>query len=195
MASRRFSQAISEGAGISVLAHVRAADEARAAQADGAQAVAVDFPLPGLRVATELPILWWGASGTLREARDLGADACVLVAARDGDEPGRLQQLHAEAFDLGLDCVVEVRTEDELDTVLEQVDPDILLLSRRGSEDETALEPVLELLSGVPAGKLAIAAVAVADRERVHELERAGVDAVIVPAGAGLDVVREISQA
>lgn len=194
MASRRFSQAISEGAGISVLAHVRAADEARAAAADGAQAVAVDFALPGLRVATELPILWWG-SGTLHEARDIGADASVLVAARDGDEPGRLQQLQAEALDLGLDCVVEVRTEDELDTVLEQVDPEILLLSRRGSDDETALDPILELLSGVPAGKLAIAAVAVADRERVHELERAGVDAVIVPASAGLDALREISQA
>ena len=179
MASRRFSQAISEGAGISVLVHAHETEQARTAEEQGAEAVAVDFALPGLREATALPVLWWG-SATLHEARDAGADACVLVAARDGDEPGRLEQLQADALGLGLDCVVEVRSEEELETVLEQVDPEILLLSRRGSDDEAALEPVLELLSGVPAGKLAIAAVAVTTREQVSELERAGVDGVVV---------------
>jgi indole-3-glycerol phosphate synthase len=41
---------------------------------------------------------------------------------------------------------------------------------------------VLELLGEVPAGKLAIADLAVTTEDEVHELERAGVDAVIVHA-------------
>ena len=50
---------------------------------------------------------------------------------------------------------------------------------RRTSEQEP-LDRVLELLPDVPAGKLAIAELFGASREDVEELERAGVDAVLV---------------
>jgi indole-3-glycerol phosphate synthase len=42
---------------------------------------------------------------------------------------------------------------------------------------------VLELLPDVPAGKLGIAEVGARTRDEVEELERAGVDGVIVAAG------------
>jgi indole-3-glycerol phosphate synthase len=42
---------------------------------------------------------------------------------------------------------------------------------------------VLDLLSDVPAGKLAIADVGARTRYEVEELERAGIDGVIVAAG------------
>jgi indole-3-glycerol phosphate synthase len=42
---------------------------------------------------------------------------------------------------------------------------------------------VLELLPDVPAGKLAIADLGARTREEVEELERAGIDGVIVAAG------------
>ena len=48
------------------------------------------------------------------------------------------------------------------------------------TEADEPLEQVLELLSGVPAGKLAIAELADVTREQIAELERAGVDAVLV---------------
>ena len=61
------------------------------------------------------------------------------------------------------------------------VDPEILLLSAAAAEDgQDALERLLELLPDIPAGKLAIAELRGASREDVRELERAGVDAVIV---------------
>lgn len=186
--ARRFSQALSEGDGISVVAHVRDAEAAREAEANGAEGIALAFPLPGVADATDLPILWWG-TGPLHEASESGADACVIVAARDGDEPGRLEQLQAEAYDFGLECVVEVRDEEELEAVLERLDPEILLLSRPGDVQDDALGPVLEVLSGVPAGKLALAALPRARREEVAELERAGVDGVIVPAEYATDVI------
>ena len=47
----------------------------------------------------------------------------------------------------------------------------------------------LELLQDVPAGKLAIADVGASTRDQVAELERAGMDAVIVYAGNIADLV------
>jgi hypothetical protein len=43
---------------------------------------------------------------------------------------------------------------------------------------------VLGLLADVPAGKLAVADAHVESRDEVDELERAGVDGVVLPAGA-----------
>jgi indole-3-glycerol phosphate synthase len=93
--------------------------------------------------------------------------------------------LHEQALELGLDCAVEVRDEDELERALERVDPEIFLLSPiEREDDETALEVVLDLLAAVPAGKLAIADLQLTNADEVAELERAGCDAVIVHAHA-----------
>jgi indole-3-glycerol phosphate synthase len=180
--SRRFSQAISEGDGISLLADVSDAHGAREAEAGGAEGVVVRALIEGVREATELPILW-SRQDSPDEAQRAGADACVLVLESLSEEDGRLERLHDDALARGLDCVVEVRDEDELQLALERVDPEIFLLSARGADDRAGLEHVLGLLQDVPAGKLAVAELDVADRSVVVELERAGVDAVIVRSG------------
>jgi indole-3-glycerol phosphate synthase len=179
MAARRFSQAISEGDGISVLVEVRDLDDARAAAADGAEAIVLRMRLDGIRDATELPILW-RAQGPLAEAAQAGADACLVVVADHAEDVDHLAALHGQALELGMDCVVEVRDEDELERALEELDPEIFLLAGPVEEDESPIDRALELLPDVPAGKLAVADVPVLSREQVDELERAGVDAVIV---------------
>jgi indole-3-glycerol phosphate synthase len=177
---RRFSQAISEGDGISVIADVADAESARRAAADGAEAVTVRGQMDDLRSVTELPVLW-RAPGPPSAAALAGADAW-LVTVEDADEDGEwLVRRHAEAIELGLDCVVEVRNEEELELALEHLDPEILLLAS-GGEDSDGHRHALELLPDVPAGKLAVADVPVSSREEIDELERAGVDAVIVGA-------------
>jgi indole-3-glycerol phosphate synthase len=159
-----------------VIADVRDADAARAAESQGAEALVVGGDFDGVRAATELPILWRGGGGA-EAAAHAGADALVLEARGGGDdEAAELARLHGEAVALGLDCVVEVRDEDELQQVLDRIDPEIFLLARAAEGGP------LELLPDVPAGKLAIADAGIAGREEVLELERAGVDAVIVGA-------------
>ena len=167
---RRFSQAISEGDGISVIVEVDAADAARLAEADGAEAIVVVREVAGLGDATELPILWM--SGPLERAADAGADAYVVDAS---DLEGGDTDIVARATDFGLDCVVRVRDEDELARALEAHDPEIFLLA--GND----LEHALELLSDVPVGKLAIVHGNGVTRAQVLDLERRGIDAVIVP--------------
>src|SRR5436190_24200990 len=102
MAFRRFSQAISEGDGISVIAAVEEAEAARAAEAQRAEALVVRADPRTVREASELPILW-RADVPLEEASEI-ADAYLLVYASLDHE--RLENLHRRALDLGLDCVV-----------------------------------------------------------------------------------------
>ena len=74
----------------------------------------------------------------------------------------------------------EARAVASAEHVLERLDPEIFLLAARDGLDMDALSQALELLPDIPAGKLAVADVGVSSREQVDELERAGVDAVIV---------------
>ena len=171
-ASRRLSHHISQGDGIAVIVHVPDASSARAAEEQGAKALAVDFPIEGIREATTLPLLWRGRGAPT------DADAFTI---RAGDEDGE----HSE-----LELVVDVRDEDELEDALERLDPEIFLISaQEGEGDDDRVEWVLALLPDVPAGKLAIADVAVANRDEVLQLERAGFDAVLIPNGAVRELV------
>jgi indole-3-glycerol phosphate synthase len=179
MAQGRFSEAISEGDGISVIAAVEDPPAAQAAEEQRAEALVVRGHPGSIREATSLPILW-RAAVSLEEASAV-ADAYLLVFDSLDEDDGRLEALHAQALQLGLDCAVEVRNEEELEQALERIDPEIFLLSPAEAESgETPLEHVLDLLSAVPAGKLAIADLQVTTADEVQELERAGVDAVIV---------------
>ena len=180
-ASRRFSHAIAEGDGISVVAAVEDPDAARAAEAQRAEALVVNGDPAGLRDATRLPILW-RASAAVDRAAEV-ADAVTLTLPEDEDDDhDPAQRRHEDALAAGLDCAVEVRSEEELERALELLDPEIFLLAPPPGAADERLEAVLDLLAEVPAGKLAIADLAVTTEDEVQELERAGVDAVIVHA-------------
>jgi indole-3-glycerol phosphate synthase len=174
VSERRLSQAISEGDGISVIVRVDGADAARRAEEQGAEAVAIVSAAGGIRDGTSLPILL-AAHSPADEALGTNADAAIVSVAEVGDDAGRLERLVADVGKTGL---------EELELALERLDPEIFLLTAPDAEDgEEALDRVLDLLADVPAGKLAIAAVAVDSREQVVALERAGVDAVLVESG------------
>ncbi len=173
--ARRLSQAIAEGDGISVLVEVRDAHAAELAEGRGAEGLVVRGVDVGLRGQTALPLLAYGPMPDERLAD--AADAVVLTA----DDDHALGQQAERCRELGVEYVVRVRDDDELERVLEQVDPEILLLTAELAEDEQEpLDRLLELLPDVPAGKLAIAELADASRSDVEALERAGVDAVLV---------------
>jgi indole-3-glycerol phosphate synthase len=183
--ARRFSQAISEGDGISIVVPVADPGTARAAEEEGAEAIAIHGVVDAIRESTSLPLLW-RPHGRPQEARAAEADDCVLLL-EDGDE--QLEQVYHEALELGLECAIEVRDEAEIGAALERVDTEIFLLAAGVGGDEGPLERALELLQDVPAGKLAIAELPVSGRDEVAELERAGMDAVIVPGGNVAELV------
>ena len=167
----RLSQAIAEGDGISILVEVSDADAAGEAERQGADVIAVRTGGEAVREASHLPVLHLGGA---REAGEAGADAVVVDANRAAWETAQTAEL---------ECVVRVGHADELERALEDIDPEIFLLSARPSWDDDPLELLLALLHDVPAGKLAIADLRDATAEDVAELERAGVDGVLVASG------------
>ena len=174
----RFSQAISEGDGISVVPMLEGdvAGLAALAEPGGAEAVAVWTPdeVERARGRTGLPVLVRRPSA--------GADAC-LFAFRELADDEESERLYGSLAGEGVDCVVQVRDEEELEEALERVDPEIILISERDAEvDDQDLERTLDLLPDVPAGKLVISESRVIVREQVIALERAGIDAVLVGA-------------
>ena len=165
-----------------MLVEVGSGDAARRAQQRGAEGVVVRGAHAMLGREVALPLLAYGPAP--EEAAESAAAAVVLAIEDEDDEA--LHGLADRCLDLGLEVVVRIRDDEELERVLEHLDPEIVLLSaERAVAEQAALDRLLELLPDVPAGKLAIAELADASREDVEELERAGVDAVLVTGDVG----------
>ena len=133
------------------------------------------------RAATSLPILrkdFVVDRYQLYESAAAGADAILLiVAALDLDD---LYELHREARGLDLDVVVEVHDEDELEHALD-VDADVLGINNRDLGDFSVdIERTYELLSDVPAGKTVVSESGFSTRDQLDDLDRVGIDAVLV---------------
>jgi indole-3-glycerol phosphate synthase len=134
------------------------------------------------RSASDLPILrkdFVVDAYQVYESAVAGADAILLiVAALDDDE---LAELNRDALGLDLDVLVEVHNEDELERALEVADPDVIGINNRDLIDFSVdLERTYELLSDIPAGKTVVSESGIHTREQLDDLERVGVDAVLV---------------
>jgi len=134
------------------------------------------------RAASALPILrkdFVVDAYQVYESAVAGADAILLiVAALDDDD---LAALNREALALDLDVVVEVHQEEELERALEVADPDVIGINNRDLVDFSVdVERTYELLSDVPAGKTVVSESGFHTREQLDDLERVGVDAVLV---------------
>jgi indole-3-glycerol phosphate synthase len=155
--------------------------------------------LRAARAATSLPVLrkdFIVDRYQLYESAAAGADAILLIVA--ALEPQTLYDLLREARALDLDALVEVHGERELEVALD-VEADILGINNRNLSDFTVdIERTYELLSDVPAGKTVVSESGFSSREQLDELERVGVDAVLIGetlmrAGDIEDAVRRLS--
>ena len=114
------------------------------------------------------------------ESAVAGADALLLIVAALEDEA--LAELHAAALELELDVLVEVHDDEELERALQAVDagPDRDQQPRPRRLLSVDVERTYELLADVPAGKTVVSESGIHSRDQLLELERVGVDAVLV---------------
>jgi indole-3-glycerol phosphate synthase len=167
------------------------ADVVRAYERGGAAALSIlteSFHFGGslddlraARAATHLPVLrkdFIVDPYQLYESAAAGADAILLIVA--ALEPDELAELHREARALDLDVLVEVHDEDELNVALE-VEAEVIGINNRDLGDFSVdIERTYELLSDVPAGKTVVSESGFSTREELDELDRVGVDAVLI---------------
>jgi indole-3-glycerol phosphate synthase len=133
------------------------------------------------RAACELPVLqkdFIVDRYQLYEAALAGADAVLLiVAALDRD---RLAALYEEARELDLDVIVEAHKEAELETAL-AVGAEVIGINNRHLDDFSVdVQTTYELITDIPAGTTVVSESGIAERPTLDELERVGVDAVLI---------------
>ena len=133
------------------------------------------------RATTALPILrkdFIVDPYQLYESAAAGADAVLLIVA--ALERDALEHLYTEARALDLDVLVEVHDESELEAALE-IDAGVIGINNRDLSDfRVDLNRTFELLADVPAGKTVVSESGIATTEQLAELERVGVDAVLI---------------
>jgi len=156
---------IREGATVEeiVCAYERAGAAALSVLTEGPHFGGTLDDLRAARAATRLPILrkdFMVDHYQLFESAVAGADAILLIVA--ALSPRELERLHADALALDLDA-------------------DVIGINNRDLTDFTVdVARTFELLTDVPAGKVVVSESGIRTREQMDELERVGVDAVLV---------------
>jgi len=133
------------------------------------------------RAAVDIPLLrkdFIVTAYQLYEARSLGADAALLIAAAL-DVP-EFVALHREAERIGLAVLAEVHNRDELRTVLDAGARIVGINSRDLHTFNTNLRTTETLLAEIPPGVIAVAESGVRSPEDMTRLAGAGAQAFLI---------------
>lgn len=114
----------------------------------------------------------------LVEARAVGADAVLLIAT--ALDPGHLSELHAAATELGLSCLVEVYSREDLEKIdWDQVE--ILGVNNRDlSTFDVDIENSLRIFDDVPRAVGRVAESGLSDPQTLVRLRQAGINGVLI---------------
>ena len=114
----------------------------------------------------------------LLQARAAGASAALLIAR--ALRPGQMEALASDARAIGLEVLLEVRDEDELERAL-SVEPAVVGVNNRNLETLVIDDAVsARLLPMIPRGRVAVFESGIADRGGVERAAACGADAVLV---------------
>ena len=133
------------------------------------------------RAACSLPVLrkdFMVDAYQVFEAREMGADAILLIAACLDD--ALMVDLEAQAHELGMSVLVEVHDGDELDRALRLKTPLVGINNRNLRTFEVTLDTTLGLLPRVPPDRLLITESGILGRGDVQRMRDAQVHAFLV---------------
>jgi indole-3-glycerol phosphate synthase len=137
--------------------------------------------LQAARAACALPVLrkdFTVSPFDVADARLMGADCVLLIAA--AMRPCMLSDLHALAIDLGLDVLVEIHDELELELAL-HADATMIGVNQRDLYTfEVDHARAVRMAKEIPDGVVKIAESGVRDADDARSLRDAGYDAILV---------------
>ena len=112
------------------------------------------------------------------EARAIGADCILLIVAALDDT--QLLELSRLAAQLGMDVLVEVHDQDELERALKLNTTLIGINNRNLRTFETSLQTTLDLLPNIPDDRIVVTESAIHNRGDVQYMQQNGVNAFLV---------------
>ena len=154
--------------------------------------------LQAARDACSLPVIRKDFTVSLHDvvdARLMGADCVLLIAA--ALDPRELAEMHALATDIGLDALVEIHAEAELDAAL-GVGATLVGVNQRDLVTfEVDHDRAVRMAGVIPDGCVKVAESGVRGGDDARSLEAAGYDAVLVgetlvTSGDPAAVIREL---
>ncbi|MFK7955252.1 MAG: indole-3-glycerol phosphate synthase TrpC [Lysobacterales bacterium] len=140
-----------------------------------------DQYLKDVRLACSLPLLrkdFVVDAYQVYEARVLGADCILLIVSALGD--AALLELSILALELGLDVLIEVHDEDELERALTLPEGLIGVNNRNLRTFETRIQTTIDLLPKMPPDRLLVTESGIASSEDVSQLQQAGISAFLI---------------
>lgn len=140
-----------------------------------------DAYLQTARAACKLPVLRKDFTidpYQIVEARSLGADCVLLIAAALSDE--QLDELNDVALQWGLDVLVEVHDREELERALPLGNRLLGINNRDLHTFETRLETTIELLDDLPDDSIVVTESGIRSRDDVALMRNHGVNAFLV---------------
>jgi len=202
---RGFMQALVDAPGVAIIAEAKKASPSKGViapdfdpvqialnyQQGGAHAMSVltdvDFfqgsidYIPLVRNAVDLPVLrkeFIIDPLQITEAVAYGADAILLIAAIL--ETSQLRELRLQAEDSGLDVLVEVHNEQELEKTL-AADSRLIGINNRNLNDFSVdLATTFRLQREIPAGIPVVSESGISSREDMLRLKEAGITAALI---------------
>lgn len=131
--------------------------------------------------ACSLPVLrkdFIASEYQVYESKVLGADAILLIVA--GLEMDLLRDLHALAVEIGLDVLVEVHSESELENAVD-ISPKIIGVNNRDlATFQVDLAVSERLIPTFPPGIISVCESALASADDVARADRAGANALLI---------------
>jgi indole-3-glycerol phosphate synthase len=136
--------------------------------------------LADTRAMTEAPLLrkdFIFDPYQLLEAKAYGADVILLIAAVLS--PSQVQELAAEARELGLEVLLELHEESELQHVCS--DARLVGVNNRNLKDfQVDLEHSVRLVAGIPGGSIKVAESGIRSVEDIHFLRKHGFEGFLI---------------
>lgn len=107
-----------------------------------------------------------------------GASAVLLIVAMLSD--AQLQELTEVAYMFGLDCLVEVHDEDEIERAL-NADAEIIGVNNRNLKTlKVDMDNCLRMMKRIPAGKIVVAESGLKTHDDIKRVQDAGAHAVLI---------------
>jgi len=114
----------------------------------------------------------------LAEAKAFGADSVLLIAA--ALEKNQLYELHVEADELGLECLVEVHNEAEMESLDKSVVKIIGINNRNLADFSVDLATSIRLAALIPSGITIVSESGISSRADIDLLVQNGIHAVLI---------------